>query len=123
VLNTYIKEVVVDTYLKGALVPDVALKQIEKGQNLTQVNSMADVNTNFCQIPTGLVDCCLKPEAYFSCPPYKNIEICVANRSDGAFVSYPIPYLEAYRKCQNAKQDSINGTNKQFNVSFASSFK
>jgi len=123
VLNTHIKEVDMDTYLKGALVPNVALKQIEKGQDLTQVNNMTNTNTNSCQIPKGLTDCCLKPEAYFLCPPYKNIEICVANKSDGAFVSYPIPYLVAYRKCQNSKQNSINGTNKQFNVSFTNSFK
>ena len=83
---------------------------------------MADTS-NKCPIPAGLTDCCIKPEAYFVCAPYKQIEACVADRSDGAYVAYSVAYRKAYAECQAIKESSQGGSNKQFNTSFANSFK
>lgn len=78
---------------------------------------------NSCDIPPGLRDCCIKPQSMFLCPPYKRIEACVPDRSDGAYLPYTGSYKEAYDLCKFIKQSAAGGTNKMFSVSFSTGFK
>jgi hypothetical protein len=79
--------------------------------------------TNACDIPPELRDCCIKPQSLFLCPPYKKIEVCVPDRSDGAYLPYPAIHQTAYEDCQFIKQSAAGGTNKVFSVSFSTGFK
>jgi len=78
---------------------------------------------NACDIPPDLRDCCIKPEALFLCPPYKQIEYCIENKSDGAYLPYAVSSRNAYEECKMIKESAAGGTNKMFSVSFSSSFK
>lgn len=101
----------------------VQLMLFQKKSVFETVKEVFMETKNTCDIPPKLRDCCIKPELPFLCPPYKKIEACIADRSDGAYLPYPEIYQTAYEECQSIKQTSAGGTNKMFSVSFSTGFK
>ena len=100
-----------ETSSKGGFVPLVAIKSA----------NMLNKNKNNCN--KKISDCCIKPEAYFDCAPHNHVKACVPDRSNGAYVAYSVAYAKAIVVCENIKQSSLTGTNKQFNSSFSVGFK
>ena len=76
-----------------------------------------------CKYPPLLAPCCIEPKMEFFCPQYKRNYVCVAGRSNGAYLPYSVSYILAVRKCKNIQSSSSTGTNKQFARSFSTSFK
>jgi len=77
---------------------------------------------NTCPQSRLITDCCENPAWFYECASGTRTA-CVANRSNGAWVSAPVSYAAAVERCQQIKASLADGRNKVFSNQFQNSFR
>ena len=119
-------EYIEDQILLNAFVPTSAIVQSRRSPKDSVAREFIGNGQyeGVCPRPRCITDCCLEPRMTYVCSPQKTGRSCGSLVDNGAFLALPVVYAQAYKGCQQVKEDLASGRAKAFLKSqFSDSFR